>query len=93
MVLCEHAQWGAAINALMIVASPSDSLCSERQRGKGVSERRVSSLLVYIQILLLLLLIYSCGQEAMILHKTKNGQRRNFYPLIISMSLWVHVSR
>ena len=35
----EHAQWSAAINALMIVASLSDSLCSVRQRGKGVSER------------------------------------------------------
>ena len=35
----EHAQWSAAINALMIVASLSDSLCSMRQRGKGVSER------------------------------------------------------
>ena len=37
----KHAQWSAAINALMIhvVASLSDSLCSVRQRGKGVSER------------------------------------------------------
>ena len=37
----EHAQWSAAINALIIVASLSDSLCSAsvRQRGKGVSER------------------------------------------------------
>ena len=35
----EHAHWSAAIDALMIVASLSDSLCSARQRSKGVSER------------------------------------------------------
>ena len=41
IVVYEHAQWSAAINALMIhvVLSLSDSPCSVRQRGKGVSER------------------------------------------------------
>ena len=35
----EHAQWGAPINALMIVVSLSDSFCSCEVRCKGVSER------------------------------------------------------
>ena len=41
IVLYEHARWSAPINALIIVAFFSDSLCSARQ-GKGVSEREVS---------------------------------------------------
>ena len=38
IVVYEHVQWSAATNALMIVVSLSDSPCSARQRGKGVSE-------------------------------------------------------
>ena len=38
-VVYEHAQWSAAINALLIIVSLSGSPCSARKRGKGVSER------------------------------------------------------
>ena len=48
IVVYEHAQWSAAINTLMIVVSLSDSPCSARQRGKGVSERSELAPCIYI---------------------------------------------
>ena len=51
IVLYEHAQWSEAINALMIIASLSDSPCSARQRGKGVSERSELAPCIIISII------------------------------------------